>query len=147
MGRMNHNESRNVAFTAVSLLALLAYLSACGPTRPSWSPDGSKLLYSYYNREAGEAGVALLDRASGTTRSIFTVSDPDEDAGEHVINAQWEAGGERAIVLSEDEILLVPLDSPEPRKRFELPSGAARTGLPIPEIAGSLYFGGFLAVT
>ncbi len=142
MERLNQIGNRNELFTVVSLLALILCVSACLPSRPSWSPDGSKLLYSYYDPTAKESGVVLLDRASGATRSIFLVSEPDEDAG--VIDAQWEAGGERVIVLSTSGILLLPLNSPEPRERIELPRGAATiaTASPIPEIAGSLYFGG-----
>jgi len=147
MGRdiVSHTESRNLAFTVVGLLVLLAYASACLPSRPSWSPDGSKLLYSYYDPKAEEAGVALFDRATGTTRSIFTVSDPGDDVGPIFIPAQWEAGGERAILRpgpEGNELLLVPRESSNPEQRFELPTSVEWSPLPVPEIAGSLYFGG-----
>jgi hypothetical protein len=71
----------------------LLYILAC---RPSWSPDGTKLLVSYYDPQTDEAGVAWLDRTTGITRSAFVR--PDPDSGDEFIPVQWEEGGERAIV-------------------------------------------------
>jgi len=132
-----HTESRSAAFTIFGLLAFLLYSLAC---RPSWSPDGSKLLYSYYNSDTGEAGVALFDRATGTTRSIFVVPRPSYD---RLIPAQWETGGERAVVWPKgQELLLLPLESSKPAQPFELPEDVSARVLPIPEVAGNLYFSG-----
>ncbi len=53
---MKERNGLKVMLGIVGLLAWMAYILAC---RASWSPDGSKVLFPYYNPEAEETGVAL----------------------------------------------------------------------------------------
>ena len=131
--------TRNVLLTAVGWIALLLYILAC---RPSWSPDGSKLLVSYYDPKTDEAGVAVLDRTTGNTRSVF--SRPSEHFLSGIIPVQWDDAGEHAILWlkEEGELLFLPINSSEPARTLELPEEVEWNGLPIPQLGGSLYFTG-----
>ena len=89
-------ESKNVlhlALGAVGLLALAAYVIAC---RASFSPDGTKILFSYVQPEAKQVGVAVYDRKAGTTRPIY-ISTRSRDSDEGLLAAQWDREGTRAI--------------------------------------------------
>ena len=94
----------------LGILGMLASMLAC---RPSWSPDGSKILFPYYDPETHDVGVALYDRATGKARSLFARQSARWD--DRVVIGQWERGGERAVLFSgERELLTLPVDSPRP---------------------------------
>jgi hypothetical protein len=128
---------------SLGLVALLLYILAC---RASWSPDGSRVLFPYYNPETQEDGVALYDVRTGVVRSIF--ARPHSSSSDVVV--QWESDGSRAIVSSGrskysaeiNEILLLPLDATRPARQFRLPDGVSMLAAPYPEVAGKLYLGG-----
>lgn len=129
--------TRDVLLTAVGWIALLLYILAC---RPSWSPDGSKLLISYYDPSTDNAGVSLVELATGAARTVFIKSEAPSD---YVISAQWDQSGEYAILWSDEhELLLLPIDSTVPARVLKLPEDVEWTALPIPEVDGSLFFTG-----
>ena len=133
---MKERNGLKVMLGIVGLLAWMLYVLAC---RPSWSPDGSKILFTYYNPEADEAGVALYDRNTGETRSIFVEARRN---GDELIPVQWESDGARAIVwVEERQLLLLPVDSGKPARRFGLPEDIEWQGTPYPEVGGNLYLG------
>lgn len=133
---MKERNGLKVMLGIVGLLAWMAYILAC---RASWSPDSSKVLFPYYNPEADEAGVALYDRNTGETRSIFVRADASSN---ELIPVQWESDGARAIVwVEERQLLLLPIDSAKPARRFELPEDIEWQGTPYPEVGGNLYLG------
>ncbi len=133
---MKERNGLKVMLGIVGLLAWMAYILAC---RPSWSPDGSKVLFPYYNPEADEAGVALYDRNTGETRSIFVQS---RRSGDRLIPVQWESDGARAIIWAGGrQLLLLPIDSGKPARRFRLPEDIEWQGRPYPEVGGNLYLG------
>ena len=121
----------------VGLLAWMAYILAC---RASWSTDSSKVLFPYYNPEADEAGVALYDRNTGETRSIFVRS---RRSGDTLTPVQWEGDGARAILqVKKEQILLLPVEPTKPARYFTLPYQGDLSVIPFPEVTGNLYFGG-----
>ena len=137
---MNERNGLKVVLGIAGLLAWMAYILAC---RASWSPDGSKVLFPYYNPEADEAGVALYNRDTGAVKSIFAQASPSSD---NLIPVQWESDGGRAIAWIEwgnndSEILLLPIEAAKPARRFKLP-GVGWEGGPSPEVNGKLYLGG-----
>lgn len=126
----------------VGLAAWMLYILAC---RAAWSPDGSKILFSYFDPQADEAGVVLYDREDETTRTIFVAHSPNLD--DALLFAQWESTGRRAIIArpTDDslEVIVLPLDSAQPARHFHLPESEDTLLLPpYPEIHGNLYIGG-----
>ncbi len=141
---MKERNGLKVMLGIVGLLAWMAYILAC---RASWSPDGSKILFPYYNPEADEAGVALYDRNTGETRSIFVEADVDGPDDFYLL-AQWEHDGARAILTlmgggrDKLNVLLLPVRSEKPGQEFTLPKPEDSVlYLPLPEVAGNLYIG------
>ncbi len=139
---MKERNGLKVMLGIVGLLAWMAYILAC---RASWSPDGSKVLFPYYNSEADEAGVALYDRNTGETRSIFVEADVD-GLDQTKLVAQWEHDGSRAILSLRGgdslKVLLLPVRSEKPAQEFTLPEPLDDVlVLPFPEVAGNLYIG------
>ena len=133
--------ARNALLTAVGWIALLLYILACRPSRPSWSPDGSKLLVSYYDPNTDEADVVVFDRTTGATRTVFVRPNPSDE--EHLIASQWHNDGEHSIVWYEEHGLLVlPTDSSAPMRLFDLPEEVEWAPFPIPQIGEDLYFSG-----
>ncbi|MFH1922739.1 MAG: hypothetical protein ABIP48_22985, partial [Planctomycetota bacterium] len=65
---MKRNRWLNIVLAVAGVGALLAYLVAC---RPSWSPDGTKLLFPC--GEGDVTGIVLLDKTTGESRLIFQV--------------------------------------------------------------------------
>ena len=130
--------ARNALLTAVGWIALLLYILAC---RPSWSPDGSKLLVPYYDPKTEEAGVALFDTTTGATKTVFVR--PNSSSEEHAITSQWHNDGEHSIVWFEEHGLLVlPNDVSAPLRVYDLPAKVEWTPFPIPQIGENLYFSG-----
>ena len=119
----------------LGILGMLASMLAC---RPSWSPDGSKILFPYYDPETHDVGVALYDRATGKARSLFARQSARWD--DRVVIGQWERGGERAVLFSgERELLTLPVDSPRPARRIEVPSGVLCGAGPWPVVKDHLF--------
>lgn len=153
-------QARDVFVGIIGLAALLLYILAC---RPSWSPDGTKVVFPYYNPETKERGAALYDRTTGTVRSILAVSErkpaPVDAAKEHswgegmCVVAQFTHDGRRVIVSWNDEkshTLLLPVAPGEATRSFVLPAELgvddAPTLVPYPEIGGNLFLAGGKAI-
>lgn len=93
---MPKRDPLQVALGIVGLLGALLYVLAC---RPSWSPDSSKVFFTYCDPEANEAGVALYERNTGSVRSIFSRPLGGNRCDEWAPTAVWSGDGRRAIVL------------------------------------------------
>lgn len=129
------------------LAAWLLFILACTGW-PSWSPDGSKVLASYFDPAAKQEGIALYDLKEHSARSIFAHPSPGPgDADRIPVYAQWESDGGRAIVLWPDEgdslqVTLLSLDS-RPSRHFFLRERKGEVPiLPYPEVGGFLFIGG-----
>jgi dipeptidyl aminopeptidase/acylaminoacyl peptidase len=131
-----------LAFIAV--LGFLAYLLAC---RPSWSPDGSKVLFPYVSEEKGKAGVVLYDRDLKKATSIF--STPFDDGPG--VQAQWDKRGDTAIVIcfgaanqSDDslQVHLLPLQADAPKKLYRVRTESDFLGAPFPQVGSHLFLHG-----
>ena len=145
---MNRKSSLQIVLAIIGIGAFVAYFVAC---RPSWSPDGSKVLFPYFNPKTPEMGIALFDRNTRKTRALFVMPSTDgTEPGDHFPWAQWDRAGEMAIVawtagendLDELHVTLVPVESQKPTRTFVLPDVDITPGLPIAEADGSLFVGG-----
>ncbi|MFH1921288.1 MAG: hypothetical protein ABIP48_15585 [Planctomycetota bacterium] len=137
---MKRNRWLNVVLSVAGVGALLAYVVAC---RPSWSPDGTKLLFPCGQGDV--TGIVLLDKTTGESRLIFQVPKG------YVAWCQWDRKGEYAIVAcavvgvgesDELQVHLVPVDPKKPHRSFEIDSAEGTPGLPFPEVNGCLFLGG-----
>ena len=149
---MNGNRILHGVVAMVGIGALMAYLVAC---RPSWSPDGSKVLFPYFNPETQVPGIALFDRETGTTKSVFVDPSWNKSGQDLVIpSAQWDRRGKRAIVVWADgdnrpeglHVRVVAVDGESPAREHVLELGelqpGAPLGMPLPESDGCLFAAG-----
>lgn len=148
---MNRERLLHIVLAVVGIGALTAYLVAC---RPSWSPDGSKVLFPYLDPGAKRAGIALYDKNTGKTSSIF--SRPLEGGSPNAMFscpwAQWDRKGERAVVVwanagpgtpDEFHVQVLRIGAKEPDRKFVLRNvGVFLPGMPLPEVQGSLFAAG-----
>ena len=144
---MKRNHILHVVLATVGIGALLAYLVAC---RPSWSPDGSKILFPYIHPATEVAGIALFDKGTGEARSIFVMPEKRSAPVEFMPWTQWAADGKSAIVVwaedgdGEDKlhVRLQPVQSQEPARQIVIPGVEMMPGLPLAELDGNLFVGG-----
>ncbi len=135
----------HAALAAVALLAWALFILAC--TGASWSPDGSKVLFSYIDPDARQLGVAYYDVNTGTASSLFVHA---VDKSESLVFAQWQRDGSRALIFTHPSsasgaitLLAMPVGGSGITRQFTLP-GVEReaNSLPFPEINGNLFVDG-----
>jgi len=111
----------HLILTLIGTTGLVLFILAC---RPSWSPDGKKVLYSYWDEGAQKSAVVLFDRKTRTSRVIFECSNPTKKS-EEILAAQWTKDGARAIVVIPGgdggiQILALPQNGQKPLRAFEI---------------------------
>lgn len=118
------NETRStslthVALTVMAIIGLALFILAC---RPSWSPDGQKVMYSYWDKGAQKAAVAVFDRKTRTSRVIFEMTKEGSSSAQ-VVLAQWAKDGIHGIVTVGDDamhVLAMPQGPQKPVRLFTL---------------------------
>jgi len=148
---MNQKPSPKSALGLVGLAALTVYILAC----TSFSPDDSKVLYPTYDLKAQEFGVALYDRATGKSSTLFVAQQPaaDEDDPELAfLRPQWLADGRHILVGwargGEDDVLdlaVLPHGYPGPTRLIHLdglPEAAGTLSLPLATAGDQLFLRG-----
>ena len=139
----------HIVLVVVGIAAWMIFILAC-VGGPAWSPDGSQILFAYRDVENSRTAVALYDRATRTTTTIF--AQPAAKEGELALEPQWQRDGTRAFVAiyqpvpgsSDDgscEMISIPVKSTVPLQAYALGTTEGCSG-PYPELDGKLYFGG-----
>ena len=138
---MKRNRGFHIVLSMIGLGALMAYVVAC---RPSWSPDGSKLLLACWSQQRNQSVITLFDKATGKTSVVF-----EAPAG-CMAWCQWDRKGQNAIVAfvkdlggpQKLEVHLIPVDSQKPGRKYEIEAVECTPGIPLPEVNGNLLVGG-----
>lgn len=94
---------QDMLLTLFGVAALIVYVLAC---RPSFSPDGSKILFPIMNHEADTASAALYDLKNKTLETIF--------AAPQYLAVQWLPDGKQALVNGDSFVAILPLGSSNP---------------------------------
>ena len=114
---MKTHSLRHSLLALTALAAITAYIIACGT---AFSPDDSKVLYTTINPRTGATGVAVYDRTTGQSQTIFTPTFQDLDSCKidpAIIRPQWLPSGKDIVVawpggsstVKEDELSLAVL--------------------------------------
>jgi dipeptidyl aminopeptidase/acylaminoacyl peptidase len=138
-----------VILLVVAMAAWMIFILAC-IGGPAWSPDGSQILFAYRDVENSRTAVALYDRATRTTTTIF--AQPAAEEGELAVEPQWQKDGTRAFIAmyqpvpgsSGDgfcELISIPVKSSMPLQAYPLGTTEGCVG-PHPQLDGKVYFGG-----
>lgn len=134
----------------VGMVAWMIFILAC-VGGPAWSPDGSQILFAYRDVENSRTAVALYDRVTRTTTTIF--AQPAAKEGQLALQPQWQKDGTRAFIAmyqynagSSDtfcELISIPVKSNMPLQAYALGiTEGCLAVLPLPELDGKVYFGG-----
>jgi|SRR5271166_5367984 len=136
----------HVILTLVGITGLVLFILAC---RPSWSPDGRKILYSYWDDGAQKAAVAVFDRKTRTSKVIFE-SSHSEDTSKGVLATQWVKDGQHTLVVLHgggDALTVAVL--PQNAKKAVQTYVVERVGqseasgfLPLPQVGNQLFMSG-----
>jgi WD40-like Beta Propeller Repeat len=138
----------HVVLLVVGVAAWMIFILAC-IGGPAWSPDGSQILFAYRDVENSRTAVALYDRATRTTTTIF--AQPAAKEGELALEPQWQKDGTRALIAvyqpvpeSSDgscEVISIPVKSSMPLRAYAVGTTEGCAG-PYLQLDGKVYFGG-----
>lgn len=130
----------HVILAVLGITGLALFILAC---QPSWSPDGQKVLYSYWDAGAQKAAVALFDRKTKTTRLLFDWSNEEASGDVFLAGAQWTKDGKRAAISMYLEkslqLLALPMDSGAPLRAYTLKNVGEPISLPLPQSGDNLF--------
>ena len=135
---------------ALLLFATGLWLSAVIACRASFSPDGSRVLFPFFDPARKQSAIALHDLRNGKTELVFSVSVAGK-GDDFILAPQWTSDGRQAIVVSLNDskrlwVHLLPLGSGTPSRLFVLDLEKDQTAAllgPPPLVGGRyLFLGG-----
>src|SRR5574337_275302 len=88
---MKPRKSRDAALTLVGLVCLAAYILACMPSRPAFSPDGSNILFATWDKKTENSSVIRFNRITQAAEVIFSWKG-------FPFSVQWTPDGQRMIL-------------------------------------------------
>jgi WD40 repeat protein len=88
----------HIVLSLVAIAGFFLFITAC---MPSWSPDGSQLVFDYVRAGTKECGIALYDTATGKATSIYTYR--PKGSSQPVISAQWREDGRTVLAFVYDD--------------------------------------------
>lgn len=147
---MKTNPPLKAWLSFAALASLAVYILACGT---SFSPDDSKVLYTTINPKSGASAIAVYDRGTRTSRTMFEpmkviANKPDEKA--LILRPQWTADGRSivtALAPSENHGLVItvcPVEGDKPVRSLLLPDvekGLEKIQACLPIAGNSVFFG------
>jgi WD40-like Beta Propeller Repeat len=136
----------HAALAIIAVAALTLYILAC---RPSWSPDGRTVVYSYWDEGAQKSAIAMFDRKTRTSRVIFELASETNSSNE-ILAAQWAKDGVNVIVAlpagdNGTSVLLLPQNAQKPVRAFTIEHMEESDDLgliPLPQIGNQLFVAG-----
>lgn len=132
----------------IGAVSLLIYVLACAT---SFSPDDRQVLYPTLDPRSGATGVAVYDRKTGRSETVFTAVAADTGTNQQpvLLRAGWLPDGKHILIASAMknkglELVVLPRGVSEPVRHFSLPEtdkDDAVLGLEFPfAISGSQLF-------
>ena len=115
---------QDTLLTMFGVAALIVFVLAC---RPSFSPDGNKIVFPVRNNGTKVESVALYDLKKQSLETLF-VSPPGEDW----LAVQWLPDGKRVLVNGVSFIAILPLGSSNPTRFLPLEKKLDEGSLMIP---------------
>ena len=121
---------RDRVFGLLAVLAVVIYMLACG-SRPTWSPDSNRVVFSFADRESETFGLALYNLQTAQTERIF---EADE---EMFFQPVWLGQKEQIIALAvsdEDVLDIIQIDLATGQDKLikTMPSKDAQIALMVP---------------
>lgn len=120
-----HSASRtsnltHIVLSVTAIAGLVLFILAC---RPSWSPDGRKVVYSYWDDKAKESAVVVFDRKTRTSRLLLEWWDKTS-SDQTYPSPQWTKDGERILVTTYEnkgtQLLALPVNAKNPVRTYTL---------------------------
>jgi len=111
--------------TLFGFVALLVYVLAC---RPSFSPDGTRVVFPIIEEKTKVTSVALYDLKKRTLETIFT----SPEKTDNYLVAQWLPDGKQVLVNGASFIAILPLGSSNPTRFIPMKEELDEDSLIIP---------------
>ena len=137
----------HVILPAVGLAGWMIFILAC-VGGPSWSPDGSKILFAYLDVEKSQSVIAVYDRATHTVKPIFARFVPNGKDDDVPLAPTWQKDGKRALIaLSGDNdtcsLVSISVSSTSPVEAYSVgPKLVCWDSSFLPQLDERMYFGG-----
>lgn len=96
---MKTNPSLPSILAGVGVGSLLIYVLACAT---SFSPDDRRVLYPSFDPQSGAMAVAVYDRKTGRSETVFTAAETTAATNQHsaLIRAGWLPDGKHILIAS-----------------------------------------------
>src|SRR5687767_8665834 len=128
----------------VALLALSLWAAAVIACRAAFSPDGSRVLFPFFDVAGKQSGVGLHDLRNGKTEVLLSMSHAEDNDGSP-LQPQWTPDGKRAVITWVEKkgrdhlrVMVLPLAAGAPSRHYVLPEckDAIMSFLNPPPLAG-----------
>lgn len=113
------------ALAGIAVGSLLIYVLACAT---SFSPDDRQVLYPAFDPQSGAMAVAVYDRKTGRSETVFTAAETTAATNQHsaLIRAGWLPDGQHILIASVAgdvalDLLVLPHGATGPVRRLALP--------------------------